>query len=101
MPNETTRTVLVAIRADLGIALAKVFAAVFTGSTAVAAAAADSLADTANEVFPCWLSGAAVAGPTVTMPWGTGGTPTSGHCSRPSACSPPGRCSPCARASRS
>jgi divalent metal cation (Fe/Co/Zn/Cd) transporter len=51
MPDESTRTVLVATGADLGIALAKVFAAVFTGSSAVAAAAADSLADTANDVF--------------------------------------------------
>ena len=51
MPNQTTRTVLVALGADLGIALAKVFAAVFTGSSAVAAAAAESLADTANDVF--------------------------------------------------
>jgi cation diffusion facilitator family transporter len=51
MPNESMRTVLVAIGADLGVALAQVFAAVFTGSSAVAAAAADSLADIANDVF--------------------------------------------------
>ena len=51
MPNQTTRTVWVAIVADLGVALAKVFAAVFTGSTAVAAAAAESFADTANDLF--------------------------------------------------
>jgi divalent metal cation (Fe/Co/Zn/Cd) transporter len=47
MPDESTRTVLVATGADLRVALAKVFA----GSTAVAAATADSLADTANDVF--------------------------------------------------
>jgi cation diffusion facilitator family transporter len=51
MPNESTRTVLVAIGADLGVALAKVVAAVFTGSSAVAAAASESLADTANDLF--------------------------------------------------
>jgi len=51
MPNETTRTVLVAIGTDLGIALAQVGAAVFTGSSAVAAAASESLADTANDLF--------------------------------------------------
>jgi hypothetical protein len=38
-------------RADLGVALAKVGTAVFTGSSAVAAGAAESLADTANDVF--------------------------------------------------
>jgi divalent metal cation (Fe/Co/Zn/Cd) transporter len=51
MPDDSTRTVLVAIGADLGVALAKVGAAVFTGSSAVAAGASESLADTANDVF--------------------------------------------------
>ena len=51
MPNESTRTVLVAIVGDLGVALAKVATAVFTGSSAVAAQASESLADTANDVF--------------------------------------------------
>lgn len=51
MPNDSTRTVLVAIGADLGVALAKLGTAVFTGSSAVAAQASESLADTANDVF--------------------------------------------------
>jgi cation diffusion facilitator family transporter len=51
MPNDSTRTVLVAIGADLGVALAKVGAAVFTGSSALAAGASESLADTANDLF--------------------------------------------------
>jgi len=51
MPNESTRTVLVAIGADIGIALVKVATAIFTGSSAVAAQASESLADTANDVF--------------------------------------------------
>jgi cation diffusion facilitator family transporter len=56
VPNESTRTegtrtVLIAVAADLGVGLAKVGAAVFTGSSAMAAAAADSLADTANDLF--------------------------------------------------
>jgi cation diffusion facilitator family transporter len=51
MPDDSTRTVLVAIGADLGVALAKVGTAVFTGSSAVAAGAAEALADTANDVF--------------------------------------------------
>jgi len=51
MSNDSTRTILVAIGADLGIALAKVVAAVFTGSAAVAAEASHSLADNANDLF--------------------------------------------------
>jgi cation diffusion facilitator family transporter len=51
MPNDSTRTVLVALGAGLGVALAKVGAAVFTGSTALAAEAAHSLADSGNDLF--------------------------------------------------
>jgi cation diffusion facilitator family transporter len=50
MPNDSTRTVLVALGAGLGVALAKVGAAVFTGSTALAAEAAHSLADSGNDL---------------------------------------------------
>ncbi len=48
--SESTRTVLVALATDLGVALAKIGAAVLTGSTAVAAEAAHSLADTGNDL---------------------------------------------------
>ncbi|MCE0768758.1 cation diffusion facilitator family transporter [Pseudonocardia kujensis] len=51
MPNDSTRTVLVALGAGVGVAVAKAAAAVVTGSTALAAEAAHSLADTANDVF--------------------------------------------------
>ena len=51
MPDDSTRTVLVALGAGLGVALAKVGAAVFTGSSAMAAEASHSLADTANDLF--------------------------------------------------
>src|ERR1700754_2207641 len=51
MPNDSTRTVVVALGAGLGVALAKAGAAVFTGSSALAAEAAHSLADTANDIF--------------------------------------------------
>lgn len=51
MPNESTRTVFVAIAADLGVALAKLITAAFTGSSAVAATASEALADTANDLF--------------------------------------------------
>ena len=51
MANESMRTVLVALGAGLGVALAKTGAAVVTGSSALAAEASHSLADTANDLF--------------------------------------------------
>lgn len=51
MPNDSTRTVLIALGADVGVTLAKAGAAVFTGSSAMAAEAAHSLADIANDLF--------------------------------------------------
>jgi cation diffusion facilitator family transporter len=51
MADDSTRTVLVALGAGLGVALAKVGAAVFAGSSAMAAEASHSLADTANDLF--------------------------------------------------
>jgi cation diffusion facilitator family transporter len=50
VPNDSMRTVLVALGAGIGVTLAKVGAAVFTGSTALAAEAAHSLADNANDL---------------------------------------------------
>jgi cation diffusion facilitator family transporter len=51
MPDESTRTVLVALGAGLAVALAKVAAAAVTSSPAMAAEASHSLADTANDLF--------------------------------------------------
>ena len=51
MPDESMRTILVALGTGLGVALAKAGAAAFTGSAALAAEASHSLADTANDVF--------------------------------------------------
>ena len=51
MPNDSMRTVLVALGSGLGVALAKVVVAAFTGSTALAAEAAHSLADSGNDLF--------------------------------------------------
>ena len=52
MPNDSSmRTILVALGSGLGVALAKVAVAVFTGSSAMAAEASHSLADTANDFF--------------------------------------------------
>jgi cation diffusion facilitator family transporter len=50
MANDSTRTVLVALGAGLGVAVAKAGAAAFTGSSALAAEAAHSLADSANDL---------------------------------------------------
>jgi cation diffusion facilitator family transporter len=50
MPNDSTRTVVVALGSGLAVAVAKAGAAAFTGSTAMAAEAAHSLADTANDL---------------------------------------------------
>jgi cation diffusion facilitator family transporter len=50
MPDESTRTVLVSLAAGLGVSLAKVGAAVITGSAALAAEAAHSLADNASDL---------------------------------------------------
>ncbi|HYB17932.1 MAG TPA: cation transporter, partial [Streptosporangiaceae bacterium] len=50
MPDDSTRTVLVSLGAGLGVALAKAVAAAVTGSTAMAAEAAHSLADTGNDL---------------------------------------------------
>ena len=49
MADESTRTVLVSLGAGLAVALAKAVAAAVTGSTAMAAEAAHSLADTGND----------------------------------------------------
>jgi divalent metal cation (Fe/Co/Zn/Cd) transporter len=49
MADESTRTVLVAIVAGLGVTVAKAGAAAFTGSSALAAEAAHPLADNAND----------------------------------------------------
>ena len=78
MPNESTRTVLVALGAGLGVALAKVGPAVFTGSPD-GRQASHSLADTANDLSFSSLSVAVASVPTISIPWGTGGRPTSGR----------------------
>jgi cation diffusion facilitator family transporter len=49
--SESRLTVLLALVANLGIALAKIVAAVITGSASMAAEAAHSVADTFNEVL--------------------------------------------------
>jgi cation diffusion facilitator family transporter len=49
--EESARTVIVAVLANLGIAVAKTVAALFTGSASLWAEAAHSVADTGNEVL--------------------------------------------------
>jgi Cation efflux family len=50
MPDDSARTVVVALGTGIGVTLAKVGAAVFTGSTALAAEAAHSLADNVDDL---------------------------------------------------
>jgi divalent metal cation (Fe/Co/Zn/Cd) transporter len=85
MLNDSMRTVLVALGTGLGVALAKAVAAACTGSTLLAAEAAHSLADTGNDLSlfvaqrHSLLSVAAAVHPTISIPWGMGGKPTSGR----------------------
>jgi cation diffusion facilitator family transporter len=72
MPNESTRTVLIALVAGLGVALAKAGAAVFTGSPALAAEASHSLADTANDLFLLVAQRRSTRGPDDRHPLGHG-----------------------------
>jgi cation diffusion facilitator family transporter len=51
MPNETSRTVGVALGAGLAVAVAKLVAAIVTGSPAMTAEASHSFADFANDLF--------------------------------------------------
>jgi hypothetical protein len=51
MPDDSMRTVLVALGSGFAVALAKACVAVVSGSSAMAAEAAHSLSDTANDLF--------------------------------------------------
>jgi len=51
VPSASRRTVLIALAINVGIAAAKALAAVISGSSALLAEAAHSIADTGNEVF--------------------------------------------------
>src|SRR6478672_10487831 len=50
-PEGATRTVIIAVLANLGVALAKAVATLMTGSAAMLAETVHSLADTANEIL--------------------------------------------------
>jgi cation diffusion facilitator family transporter len=52
--QDSTRTIIVAVAANLGIAVAKIVAALLSGSTSMWAEAAHSVADTGNEVL-LWI----------------------------------------------
>lgn len=78
-PDDSTGAVIVAIVAGLGVAVAKVGAAVVTGSTAMAAESAHSLADTANDLFLLAGQRRSRRPPTTSVPSATVGRPTSGR----------------------
>jgi divalent metal cation (Fe/Co/Zn/Cd) transporter len=69
----------VALGAGLGVTLAKVGAAVFTGSTALAAEAAHSLADNANDLSLFVAQRRSNRPATISIRWGTGGKSISGR----------------------
>ena len=79
MPDDSMRTVLVALGSGLAVAFAKVGVAVVTGSAAMAAEAAHSLGEAPTTCSSSSLSVAAPAALTTGIPWGTGGKPTSGR----------------------
>ena len=80
MPNDSSmRTVLVALGSGLAVALAKAVVAAVTGSAAMAAEAAHSLSDTANDLFLFVAQRRSTRPRTTGIPWGTGGKPTSGR----------------------
>ena len=72
MPSESTRTVWVALLAGLGVALAKVGAAVITTSPTMAAEASHSLADTANDLFFVFAQRRSARPPDERHPFGFG-----------------------------
>jgi cation diffusion facilitator family transporter len=70
--NESARTVLIALAAGIGVALAKAGAAIVTGSSALAAEASHSLADTANDVFLVVAQRRSIRSPNERHPMGYG-----------------------------
>jgi cation diffusion facilitator family transporter len=51
VPGQTRGTVVLALAANIGVAVIKLAAGLFTGSPAMLSEAAHSVADTMNEVF--------------------------------------------------
>ena len=94
MADETRSTVLVALAANTGVAIAKLLAGVVTGSAAMLSEAARSVADTVNEVS-CWSRCDGRSGPlTAPTHLATARNPSSIHCSTPSESSCPAPPSP-------
>ncbi len=99
MPDDSTRTVLVALGAGLAVALAKVGAAVITGSPAMAAEASHSLADTANDLILFVAQRSSTRRPDDGHPLGYGREAYFWALIAALGVSSPVRRSPCARAS--
>lgn len=70
--DESLRTVVIAFVANLGVAIAKTCAAVFTGSASMVAEAAHSWADTGNEIFLLVANRRGSRGPDERRPLGYG-----------------------------
>jgi len=79
MPDDSMRTVVLALGAGIGVTLAKVGAAVSLVRPLWPPRRRIHLPITPR-TCPCsWLSVAAAAQPTISIPWGTGGKPISGR----------------------
>src|SRR3954451_8924410 len=70
--QDSTRTILVAVAANAGIAVAKIVAALLTGSASMWAEAAHSVADTGNEVLLFVGLRKSARGPDAERPFGYG-----------------------------
>ncbi len=96
--GETKRTVIVAGAANIVVAIIKAIAGVLTGSSAMLAEAAHSVADTLNQVFLLTSIFKSSRWPTRSTPSATGRNATSGRCSPRSGSSSSERASRCSRA---
>lgn len=70
--GDSLRTVVIAFAANLGVAIAKTFAAVLTGSASMVAESAHSWADTGNEIFLLVANRRGARGPDAQRPLGYG-----------------------------
>lgn len=91
--DASVRTVVVAVAANLLVAVAKGVAAALTGSAAMLAETTQSIAGTCNELLLYVGVRRGMRRPTTAIPWATGRPASSGRCWRPSGSSSSPGCS--------
>jgi hypothetical protein len=77
--KESARTILVALAANVFIAIAKLISGLISGSTALLAESAHSLADATNEVFLGIRCAVPPSPRTIVIRWATAASDSSGH----------------------